>query len=501
VTGSLRDGTDVVRWTHAAFERLTRIASARAGLTFPENRRDIAEAALRRAMHHLGVRDPDVFADRVIVDPRAYAAMLMELTIGETYFFRDPSQWALVRSIIAPDMLLAKPDGRGVRAWSAGCASGEEAHTLAIVLRESGCIDPFVLGTDISEHRIARASRAVYTKWSLRGVDDLTRRRYFSESGQYFSLRPEFRTAQFRTLNLAQPEYGEPGHELFGLDLVLCRNVLIYLDQQSIEGVFTRLVASLRDGGWLLIAASDPQPSAELPLDVVVTEAGLLFRKNVSGVRQAPDLRWPVVAEGAERLQDLPRRITPHASHAVTRAPAPTGSVSSRVDDHDAVRLAYQASRYDAVIALAQDIIGRGGEDAAVWTMLARAQANRGDVTAALRSLARAVERHPVEAELHVVASTLEAQRERYGIAAEAARRAAYLDRNLAVAQVCLGTALMRLGDLAAADRALRTAERLLSLLDVDAIVAASDGTPALVLLNVVRAHRMLIEQRDSRAG
>jgi chemotaxis protein methyltransferase CheR len=193
-----------------------------------------------------------------------------------------------------------------------------------------------------------------------------------------------------------------------------------------------------------------------------------------------------------------PMRIsTPRVSMAVPRVQAAT----SHDTEHHSLRAAYRSARYEQVISLAQAIVERGGDNAGVWTMLARAQANRGDVTAALRSLSRALERHPVDAELHIVASALEAQREHFGAAAEAARRAAYLDRNLAVAQVALGTALMRMGDVAAADRALRAAERLLTAMDADAVVPASDGARARELLNVVRAHRALMEQRGTRAG
>ncbi|MEO7456816.1 MAG: CheR family methyltransferase, partial [Gemmatimonadaceae bacterium] len=129
-----------VRWSNPGFARIVRIAAERAGLTFPDSRRDITEAAIRRAMAHANVSDPSAFADLVIADAQAFASALMELTIGETYFFRDPGQWQLVREEIVPDLMRAHPDGLGVRAWSAGCASGEEAYTLGIVLREAGCM-------------------------------------------------------------------------------------------------------------------------------------------------------------------------------------------------------------------------------------------------------------------------------------------------------------------------------------------------------------------------
>ena len=166
--------SEETRWSNIAFARIAAIVGRRAGLTFPESRREITEAALRRAMAHAGETRADRFAERMVGDPGVYAIAVTELTVGETYFFRDPAQWSLIRESIIPELLRVHTDGRGVRAWSAGCASGEEAYTLGIVLREAGCVAPSILGSDLCEHRLARAARAVYTKWSMRGIDDTT---------------------------------------------------------------------------------------------------------------------------------------------------------------------------------------------------------------------------------------------------------------------------------------------------------------------------------------
>ncbi|MES2179338.1 MAG: protein-glutamate O-methyltransferase CheR [Gemmatimonadota bacterium] len=494
------------RWSNPAFERVVRLAGTKAGLTFPDNRREITEAALRRAMLHIGISDPVAFADRVTSDVDAYATALTELTVGETYFFRDPGQWDLIRRILVPSLLEQHPDGHGVRAWSAGCASGEEAYSLAIVLSESGCIRPSVVGTDLCEHRLGRAARGVYTKWSMRGVDDVTRHRYFTESAQNFHLRPEFRDVQFRQLNLAEQGYGAPGQALSELDLILCRNVLIYIDPPTVADIFTRLVDALREGGWLMIAASDPQPDPELPLEVVVTDSGLLFRKNSScaGRHSLPDLTAITSAAPAVAAPP-PRRFSLTPTRPAARiAPAPPARVipPPRAPDTAVGPLeAYRAGKYTDAIAMAEARVRAERDDAATWIVLARANANRGDLDAAARACAFGIARHPGAAELYIVESAIETQRERYAAAAEAARRALYIDRGLVVAHLALGTALLRLGDSAAADRALRAAERGLVALGHSEVVPASDGALAQPLLNVVRAHRAMLERRGDNGG
>lgn len=488
------------RWSNAGFARIVRLASDRAGLTFPENRRDITESALRRAMTHAGVRDPGAFAERVASSESAFNDALMELTVGETYFFRDPGQWDLVRQHIVPELLQRHPDGRGARVWSAGCASGEEAYTLGIVLRDAGCIDPMVTGTDLCEHRLARASRGVYTKWSLRGMDDERRHRYFHEGAQHFTLRPEYRDAHFRPLNLASPSYGLPGQDLSELDLILCRNVLIYIDPVTVSAIFARLASALREGGWLMVAASDPQPDAALGLDVVLTDAGLLYRRPTVAARGRM-----LAAKGSPDHQRAPsrtrvpaRKTPPRARPVIARALEPVSGARSRTEQ---VVAAYRAGDYTRVVALAEEAIAAKADDAAVWVALARAHANRGDAAAAAAACARGIVRHPADAELHVVESALEFQRDRFTAAAEAARRALYLDRTLAVAQLALGVALMRSGDALAADRALRAAERMLAELTPGDAVRAGDGATAAGLTAATQSHRALLQQRGSRAS
>ncbi|CAN5383841.1 protein-glutamate O-methyltransferase CheR [soil metagenome] len=497
MTSPFARDVEETRWSNAAFARIATLVRVRAGLTFPQNRREITESALRRAMAHAGEATADRFADRIIHDPDAYAIALTELTVGETYFFRDPAQWALIREWIVPELLRTHPDGRGIRAWSAGCASGEEPYTLGIVLREAGCVAPSILGSDLCEHRLARAARAVYTKWSMRGLDDEPRRRYFSAVGQYFHLLPEFRDVHFKPLNLASPGYGSDGQELSGLDLILCRNVLIYIEPDVTNAIFERLVSALRPGGWLMLAASDPQPDAELPLDVVITEAGLLYQKRdpvAPSISAAPWLELAAVPTGTHVISMPAPPLLPVVAKPV-RALRPAAPPARNAVD------AYSATDYAAAIDLADRDIVAGRDTVGTWVVLTRSHANRGRLADATAACARAIARYPAAAELHLLDSTLAAQRNQYPAAAAAARRAVYMDRSLAAAHVALGTALLRGSDPAAADRALRAAERLLAESATTDIVPASDGTSAADMLAVVRAHRALLAEGGLRAG
>src|SRR5579859_5435719 len=107
----------------------------RTGLTFTDARRPTFEAAIATAMRRAGVTDPQAYLDRLDADSAALDDLVAEITVGETYFFREPEQFTLIERAIVPVLLSDRHGKRPLRLWSAGCATGEEAYTLAILMR------------------------------------------------------------------------------------------------------------------------------------------------------------------------------------------------------------------------------------------------------------------------------------------------------------------------------------------------------------------------------
>ena len=155
-------------WSHIGFARLGALLGERAGLRFAPNRQPAAELAMRRIMRDLQLSDPLQLARLAERDGDALHALLAEVTVGETYFFREMTQLEYVRHEVLPSFRELRSTERPLRVWSAGCASGEEAYTLAILLREAGWSGTSrVLGTDVSRPRLVAARRARYTRWSF----------------------------------------------------------------------------------------------------------------------------------------------------------------------------------------------------------------------------------------------------------------------------------------------------------------------------------------------
>ena len=463
-------------------EEAAALVRRRTGLVFSEARRSAFETGLQTAMRQAKLSDPDLktYLARLAVEPALLDDLVAEITVGETYFFREPRQFAVLRGDILPALLSGRPPDRPLRVWSAGCASGEEPYTVAIMLRELGADrGAHIVGTDLSRGALAKAYRGRYTRWSLRGTPEHAVGRYFTPVGNQFELAAAVRAAvEFRYLNLAEDTYPSFATGVWGMDVILCRNVLIYFDAETVARAARRLIDCLSEDGWLLLGSSDPLLADLVRCEVVVTSAGLAYRR--AGVRKvvAPEIHAPPI---------------PSPPLEPARDPAPEPPRAS--DDPAEAARCYAARDYGRAAELAAALVRRDGSDPLLWIILVRALANRGELDAAGRACAAALDRHRASAEITYLHAVLLAEAGRFAEAAGAARRALYLDRGLVVAHLALGGALARLADTAGAHRAFRNARRLLAAMAPGELVPASDGEPAGRLAEMARVRMQLLPE------
>jgi len=464
----------------------------RTGLVFSAPRRAAFEAALSRTMRAAGCREPQSYLTRLDFEPDLLDAVVAEVTVGESYFFRDLDQLALVRDRLLPELIAGIPPPARLRIWSAGCARGEEPYTLAIVMHELGLGGAAqILATDLSRAALARAKRARYGRWSLRGVSPEIVQRFFEPVGDEYQLAAVVRDAvEFRCLNLAEDSYPSLATGIWGMDLILCRNVLIYFDPDTVARVVRRLVRALAPNGWLLLGASDPLIADLAPVEPVITDAGLAYRARPN----APCPEVSDVARGVSEPPGIAALAKPASLHRPPSVPPPP-PLPAPVEPElgaEAAR-AYAAAEYERAAELAGRRVRQ--EDAPVtdWVVLVRALANRGDLAAADRACIAGLERRPMSAELLYIHGVLLGEAGRHRDAVAALRRALYLDRELAVAHLALGAELVRIGDGTAARRAFRSAVRCLVEIPPEMPVPASDGEPAGRLIEMARAQLELL--------
>ncbi|MBK6535384.1 MAG: protein-glutamate O-methyltransferase CheR [Deltaproteobacteria bacterium] len=316
------------------------------GLVFPPSRAHALDRGIASAAALLGEPDPAVLLGRLLDgDPAVREALIVELTVGETYLFRDDNHFAFVRDVAIPE---AARRGGPVRLWSAGCATGEEAWSLAITAHEAlgddgGRVE--VIGTDINPRFLERARLGWYGPWSFRDVDPARRERWFRPGAQRLERRargaPWVRFSSLNLLDLDSAEWPS------AVDVIFCRNVAIYFDLETIARVAARLARALHGGGWMVPGPSDPL----LPdgLGLTATFRGpLVYRRDVADAAAAsapPPLpassgrRSSVPSIGARRPSRRARhrgspprrrRSSPAAPAGTARALADAGTSRAR---------------------------------------------------------------------------------------------------------------------------------------------------------------------------
>jgi len=498
-------------WSQLVLQGLAASIRDHAGLSFVPERYDELERRTRRAMAKAGVTDVRDYTDGLGSGRLSFDDWVAELTVGETYFFREPLQFEFIRTRILPGLLAKRGMGHVFRAWSAGCASGEEAYSLAILFEEQ-CLSAslHLIATDVSRAALAKARRGHYGAWSMRDASDGWIDRYFLRRPQkQFELAERFRQqVTFEYLNLALDEYPSFFTGVWGNDIILCRNVLIYLDRETVRAVARRLFESLADGGWLLTGPSDPPLADYAPYETVITDAGVFYRRDRGHTTVAVPGRASLDAAESGRFAAAKEETTGvrlGLSSAATAGSARSDAWPEETNDgakpdgsgalFDLAAAAFAAGNYPRAIELSRTVIDHAGSAA----LEVRATANLLGSGEAARLCTGALLRFPLSAELYVLQTSLLLDAGDYDAASRAARRLLYLDRSLVIAHVLLGSILGKRGEREEAIRAFRNACDLAASAPSDDIVPFADGERAGRIADFARAQIHLLGAEPGR--
>lgn len=231
----------------------------KSGLYFPPDRKEALESALQKRLKESKQADyADYYAQLSSGDGRHEFLELVDLlTIGETYFFRNHFQFEVLQENVLPKLLEKK---KSLKIWSAGCATGEEAYTLAMILLESmpdiENWDVSILATDINQHYLDQAKQGVYSQRAVSKVPQNYLSKYFKKTGNKYYLSDAIKNrVVFMRHNLVEDPFTLDGMQ--GADVVFCRNVIIYFDLPTIKKTIDRFYHALSDDGYLFLGFSE----------------------------------------------------------------------------------------------------------------------------------------------------------------------------------------------------------------------------------------------------
>ncbi|MBL6455720.1 protein-glutamate methyltransferase [Belnapia sp. T6] len=448
----------------AAFGRLKQAVIRRTGHFYYEDKDALLWERLARRFRTTGLDDSEAYLAR-LADPvqgeAEWAALEAEITIGETFFFRYAEQFAALRHTILPAIIAANRDQRRIRIWSAGCATGAEPHSVAILLRQLlgeaiGQWRISIIGTDINQAFLEAARRAEYGAWALRSIPPAERAEDFlpSADGKLWRLRPKHRAlVRFDRQNLQSLLDGTAPLTFSDFDLILCRNVLIYFHPETVTEIVRALGQRLAPEGWMLLGHAEPNPAFTQFLRLTELPGTVAYRPRSATI----EVVAPV--------------FTPPPVSPMPPPPVPAPVVEARPVPKPVAPPPAPAPRPDPSELLAE----------------LRALANHGEPERAATLCRQGLAAEPMAAELHFYAGLLAWGRGDRAEAEGAFRRAIYLDTGFVMAHYQLGLLLLKGGDPAKAHRAIGNALSIARGLPDAAPLREGDGLTAAAFRDLAR--------------
>jgi chemotaxis protein methyltransferase CheR len=425
-----------------AFRRLKEHLIASTGLAFYADRDTTLADLIAGRLSDLGLRDCSSYAQFLADDKVGSVEMdvlIAQLTIGETYFFRDEDQFAAIRDVILPDILERNQSSRQLRIWSAGCSTGAEPYSLAILLMNefAGRIAGWqidICATDLNRTYLNQAAEGKFQAWALRSTPDQMKRECFSNAGLIWTIHPRYKQwISFHHMNLADEGFSMPWMEGAPFDLILCRNVMIYFSAKASARLIGQFHKSLGDEGWLVVGASEHNLENYTAFRTVHAGGAMLYQKT------------PLPST------ELELAPPPSASRKLTADP-PAEAVRADIED---LRQLFDRGDWRGAAVYGQRLLIQDRLNPAIHFYQALIFKNLGVLDQSERSL----------------------------------RQAIYLDRNFALAHYHLGLALKRTRQIGGAARSFGNVLKVLAGLPDHAMVAAGHQVTVMGLKELAKMH------------
>jgi chemotaxis protein methyltransferase CheR len=414
------------------------------GLHFPPARWEDLSHGVMSAARELGQEDAQAFVQRLLSAPLAHneiQTLASHLTVGETYFFREKQSFDILEERVLPELIRSRRSDRRLRIWSAGCCTGEEPYSIAMLLDrlipDLADWNITILATDINPRSLQTASAGVFGEWSFRAIPAGIKERYFTSSpGGRMTLAPRIRRmVTFAVLNLAEDTYPSLVNNTSAMDVVLCRNVLMYFTPERAARVVDNFHRTLVQNGWLLVAPSETSQTLFRHFTLVGLPSAILYRKPLEPIVNLPMVEAPMPPEQPVAGDDPP--IAPRM---------------------------------------------------ASFALQSQELADQGKLAEANAMCGRAIISDPLNPSYRFLRAMVEQELGMLDDAAKSLEQALYLDQDFIIAHFALANLGRRLGRHALSRRHFRSALNLLETLEPESPLPDSHGLIAGRLAEVIRS-------------
>jgi chemotaxis protein methyltransferase CheR len=451
---------------------LSEFVATHIGLYFPQERWIDLERGIVAAAADFNFSDGESCARWLLSAPltrHINEVLSSHLSIGETYFFRESRSLEILGEEILTKLLqLRRQNERRLRIWSAGCSTGEEAYTIAILLdrlipdlKEWNIT---ILATDFNPKFLRKAAQGVYGEWSFRDAPVWLRERYFNKIGDgRFEIHPRIRKmVTFSYLNFVDDVYPSLSNNTGAMDVILCRNVLMYFTMQRAMQVTSNFYRALVDGGWLIVSPAEASNSLLSSFTPVEFPGAFLYRKMVN-------------VELKLRVSEEYQTPLPFRESVAVPLPLPVerkDPMSAVIDIHE--------------VQSDQSLVFPHRHE--VPSNVARSCANQGRLSEALEWCDKAITVDKMSPENHYLKATILQEQGEYSAAIESLTRTLYLEPMFILAHFSLGNLHQSQGRYLQAQRCYRNALALLREHPQHVMLSEVDELTAGRLVEIVTA-------------
>jgi two-component system, chemotaxis family, CheB/CheR fusion protein len=286
---------------------LTFIRDSR-GFDFTGYKRSSLARRIQKRMYEAGLADYEDYRDRLESSAEEFGYLFNTILINVTGFFRDGDTWAFLQNEIMPELLAGVEDGQEIRVWSAGCASGEEAYSLAIAFTEALGIEEClkrvkIYGTDVDEEALRDARAGIYPAKALEALSSGMRDKYFEQNGSQFAFRPDLR----RRVIFGRHDITRDA-PISRLDLLVCRNTLMYFNVETQSQVIDRFHFALREGGYLFLGKAEMLLADGERFEVASMRQRIFRRRPGAAVPRYHTLPMRLDVVGTPEVRDVSRK-------------------------------------------------------------------------------------------------------------------------------------------------------------------------------------------------
>lgn len=479
--------------------RLSEFVTARMGLKFPQEKWRELDRNMKPLAAEFGFSNAVDCVEWLLSSRLTRPQMetlASHLTVGETYFFREKQVFEILEERIVPEWIASRRNTEPrLRIWSAGCCSGEEPYSIAMFL--SKAIPDWknwkisILATDINPRFLRKASRGIYNEWSFRDTPSWAKHGCFKKLKDNYEILPRFKEmVTLGYLNLAEDNYPSLLNNTNAMDLIFCRNVLMYFSEEQARKVIGRFHSSLAEGGSLVVSATETSPVLYRQF-TQINSGGFTIYKKEQRKTASPE---PV---HHEKNNFVPAQFFPAASVPTVASEIPEPAENRKPSEnekqskpaiYEEARALYESGHYteatEKLLGAASEIIA--GAKAAV--LMSRAYANQGKLNESLGWCDRAIAAEKMNPELHYLRAIILQEQGNMDAAVTALKRALYLDPEFVLAHFALGNLALRREEFQTADKQFENALSLLEHSSPETVLPGSEGLTSARLSEIIRA-------------